>query len=283
MASPVIEERRHVLDVAVPRALVVDGDPGRLAQVIANLLTNAAKYTDSAGASTSPAPSRDRSWCCVCATTAAASLPETLPGIFDLFAQERQDIDRSQGGLGLGLAIVRTLVHAHGGTVTANSDGKGRGSTFTLQLPHAITPAPAPEPSRDQEVRAIAVRGLRILVVDDNVDAAELLAESLEALGHVTHVTFDGPNALEAAGRFIPDVVMLDLGLPVMDGFEVAQRLKAEWPSGPALVAITGYGQDIDQQRTQTAGFDAHMVKPIDLDRLEAWLRSRRLPAEPQA
>jgi CheY-like chemotaxis protein len=123
---------------------------------------------------------------------------------------------------------------------------------------------------------------LRILVVDDNVDAAELLADSLGTLGHLTEVAFDGPSALDAADRFVPDVVLLDLGLPVMDGFEVAQRLKAV-AYAPALVAITGYGQDVDQQRTRSAGFDAHLVKPIDLDRLEAWLRSRRHGGEPLA
>jgi CheY-like chemotaxis protein len=202
--------------------------------------------------------------------------PDMLPRIFELFAQERQEIDRSDGGLGLGLAIVKSLMRAHGGSVEAHSDGKNRGARFIIRIPLAARAAEeAGTIARTARAPVSpAVPGLRILVVDDNADAARLLADSLQALGHLAIAAFDGPNALERAAAFHPDVVLLDLGLPVMDGFEVAQRIKVLPESeGLEVVAITGYGQEIDRQRTRESGFDEHMVKPVRLDALEAWLR----------
>ena len=289
MTSPAIEGRRHTLTVDVPRGLVVDGDAARLAQVTANLLTNAAKYTDPAGQIAVSGSSANAQAVLTVIDNGRGIAPDMLPRIFDLFAQERQEIDRSDGGLGLGLAIVKSLMRAHGGAVEADSDGKNRGARFSIRMPLAarVTEeprtvslvAPAPVSAADP--------GLRILVVDDNADAARLLSDSLQALGHNAVVAFDGPSALERASAFHPDVVLLDLGLPVMDGFEVAQRLRALPESkGLEVVAITGYGQDIDRQRTRDRGFDEHMTKPVGLDALEAWLRrsqKRRQGGKPQS
>ena len=289
MTSPAIESRRHTLTVDVPRGSIVDGDAARLAQVTANLLTNAAKYTDPGGQIAVSGSSKDSQAVLTVIDTGRGIAPDMLPRIFDLFAQERQEIDRSDGGLGLGLAIVKSLMRAHGGTVDAHSEGKNRGARFSIRMPLAARAPEAPgieSPVAPAQVSP-AVAGLRILVVDDNADAARLLSDSLQALGHCADVAFDGPSALETAPAFHPDVVLLDLGLPVMDGFEVAQRLRAlpEW-RGLEIVAITGYGQDIDRRRTRESGFDKHMVKPVRLDALEAWLRrsqKRRHGGKPQS
>jgi signal transduction histidine kinase len=278
MTSPAIEERRHVLNVQMPRGLMVSGDPARLAQVVANLLTNAAKYTDPAGLITVTGKGDGDAAIVTVSDTGRGIAPEMLPRIFDLFSQERQEIDRSEGGLGLGLAIVRTLVQAHGGTVEAYSRGKGHGAEFSVRLPLAagtdeLRDAAAELPASTAEP-VQPIPGLRVLVVDDNPDAADLLSEFLRALGHTTRIAHNGLAATQVAEQFEPEVVLLDLGLPVMDGFEVADRLKGLPGLGATeLVAITGYGQEIDRQRTREAGFDEHMVKPVDLDELEAWLR----------
>ena len=194
--------------------------------------------------------------------------------IFDLFVQERQALERAQGGLGIGLAIVRSLVQAHGGTVQAESPGKGRGSTFTVTLPAADATRPVaavPDvPSR------VAAAGRRVLLVDDNEDAALLLADSLRALGHLVEVAHDGPSALTVVEEFKPGVALLDLGLPVMDGFELGERLRAD-PDLPGivLIAVTGYAQAIDRRRSAASGFDAHMVKPIDVHELDSLIRAQ--------
>ena len=289
MTSPAIESRRHLLTVDVPRGLVVDGDAARLAQVTANLLTNAAKYTDPGG-QIAVSGSSDNSQAVLSVIDNGRGIaPDMLPRIFDLFAQERQEIDRSEGGLGLGLAIVKSLIRAHGGTVEAHSDGKNGGARFSIRIPLAAWAPEVPGTASLAAPAAVPVAdpGLRILVVDDNADAARLLSDSLQALGHRAVVAFDGPSALERASAFHPDVVLLDLGLPVMDGFEVAQRLKAlpEW-GRLEVVAITGYGQDVDRQRTRGSGFDEHMTKPVGLDALETWLRrsqKRRHSDAPQS
>jgi len=274
MTSPAIDGRRHALTVDVPRGCVVDGDAARLAQVVANLLTNAAKYTD-AGGHIRVAAAPDGPVLRVSVTDDGRGIdPEMLPRVFDLFSQERQELDRSQGGLGLGLAIVKSLVEAHGGRVRVHSQGKGRGAEFVLQIPLAelrrddAQPRPVEEPGS-----APVTRGLRILVIDDNTDAAELLSESLRVLGHDTRIAFDGPRGLEIAAHFCPDVALVDLGLPVMDGFEVARALRASPSTADiALAAITGYGQESDRQLTREVGFQQHLVKPIDLDQLATWL-----------
>ncbi|WP_257449666.1 hybrid sensor histidine kinase/response regulator [Archangium lipolyticum] len=269
MASPLLEQRAHHLVLpATGEPLFVDGDPARLAQVLANLLNNAAKYTDPGGRIVVTAAAEGEQAVFRVRDNGAGIAPEMLPRVFDMFVQEDRSIDRSQGGLGLGLAIVRSLVELHGGTVLVHSEGLGRGSEFVVRLPLAAPDVSAcdaiwsgsPEMSARGEDHAV-----RLLVVDDNRDAAELLTELLEAKGYVMRVAHDGPAGLEAARAFRPHLALLDVGLPVMDGYELASRLRQEPPLGDIkLVAITGYGQDSDRRRAHAAGFDVHLVKPID-------------------
>jgi signal transduction histidine kinase len=277
MVSPAIDERMHGVTVDVPRGLVLHADAARLAQVLANLLTNAAKYTDPRGRISLMARPEGAVAEVRVKDNGRGIDPDILPRVFDLFSQERQEIDRSQGGLGIGLSIVKSLVEAHGGSVRADSAGKGEGAEFTVLLPLAeLRVEEVAAPPLEARDDASGSGRLRILVVDDNVDAAELLSDALRVLGYVTRTAFDGPHAVEAAIQFEPDVVLLDLGLPVMDGFEVARALKATPQThGAALVALTGYGQDSDRRRTREAGFDEHLVKPLDLDRLRKWLEER--------
>ncbi len=277
-ASPLLEERRHTLVVDVAsRGLVVDGDSARLTQVVSNLLTNAAKYTEPSGNITITARRESERVVLSVRDDGIGIAPEMLPKVFDLFAQERQALDRSKGGLGLGLAIVRNLVALHGGTVEAHSAGRDRGAEFIVRLPSVAEKAESPKAAPDEPPR-VRVHpsddGLRILVVDDNEDAAELLATSLQLSGHVTQVALNGPDALRAALAFAPDVGLLDIGLPVMDGYELAERLRQQVRGRPLrLVAITGYGQEADRQRSRAAGFDDHLVKPIDMASLAARLK----------
>jgi PAS domain S-box-containing protein len=270
LASPLFDERRHHLNVQVAAdTLAVDVDPTRLAQVVANLLTNAAKYTEPGGHIDVQAEREGSQIVLTVRDDGMGIGAAILPRVFELFAQEQQNIDRSRGGLGLGLAIVKSLVEAHGGTVRAESAGHGQGSLFTVELPAASAiapPAPVKRPSSPgQRVKH------RVLVVDDNRDAAEMLAEMLGLKGHTAEVAFDGPTALGLAESFRPDVALLDLGLPLMDGFELARRLREQAPK-LRLVALTGYGQRSDREKTKAAGFDAHLVKPVDLDLLQATL-----------
>jgi signal transduction histidine kinase/CheY-like chemotaxis protein len=276
MTAPAIEARRHALRVDVPAGLRVDGDRARLAQIVANLLTNAAKYTDAQGTIVVSAARQADTVVLRVSDTGRGIPADMLPRVFDLFVQEYQDIQRAQGGLGIGLAIVRSLVHAHGGSVSAESAGPGRGSTFTVTLPArqpTVGPAAGAAAPAAQGVRS---GGTRILIVDDNVDAAQLLAQSLKALGHTTALAHDGPSALAAASQFRPAIALLDLGLPVMDGFELGRRLRDDpGLAGIVLVALTGYAQAVDRERTAAAGFDAHLVKPVDVMHLDSLVRAR--------
>ena len=272
MASPLLEQRRHNLAVDVPsRGLVVDGDPARLGQVVANLLTNAAKYTAQGGQVSIAARQSGGQIAVSVRDTGIGIAPEMLPRVFDMFVQERQALDRAEGGLGLGLTIVKSLVALHGGSVEVRSEGRNRGAEFIVKLPAVNADEAGLDEAADDPAGATAAGGVRILVVDDNEDAAELLASALELTGYRTLVVHDGPAALAAVGEFEPDIAMLDIGLPVMDGYELARRLRAEprW-SALRLVAVTGYGQQSDRQRSEDAGFDAHLVKPIDIARLPA-------------
>jgi signal transduction histidine kinase/DNA-binding response OmpR family regulator len=269
IAGPLVEEHAHILSVDVPRTgLRVSADPVRMAQVFANLLTNAAKYTGERGAIAIRA-TRDGAEVVARVTDSGVGIdPEMLPRVFEVFVQERQSLDRAQGGLGLGLTIVRNLVALHGGSVSAHSEGRGRGSEFVVRLP-AIGGAAvaAAAPALEAAADALVADGLRILVVDDNVDAADLLAETLRATGHAAAVAYDGRSALAVAGTFAPDVALLDIGLPVMDGYELGGKLREANPA-IRVVALTGYGQDSDRRRSQAAGFDGHLVKPVELDHL---------------
>jgi signal transduction histidine kinase/ActR/RegA family two-component response regulator len=267
MTSPLLEQRQHQLSIDVPASgLVVNGDVDRLAQVFANLLSNAAKYTPHGGHVKVRAQREDEDIVIRVADNGQGLAGDLVPHVFDLFVQGAQTADRREGGLGLGLTLVRSLVALHHGRVQAHSDGPGRGSTFTVRLPAAIgaaaaaagnAPLTAPQTSKP----------LRLLVVDDNVDAAEMLAGVLRDQQHSVTIAHDGPTALAAAEAFAPHVAVLDIGLPVMDGYEVAAQLRQRMGAAvPAFIALTGYGQAHDRARSRAAGFHEHCVKPVDID-----------------
>jgi signal transduction histidine kinase len=275
MASPLLEQRRQGLDLEVPPdGLLVDGDPDRLAQVVSNLLTNAAKYSEVGTTIHINAERAGESARLRVRDEGAGIAPEMLNRIFDLFVQQPQSLDRSKGGLGLGLAIVRSLVELHGGRVSASSGGLGKGSEFTVDLPLASGRESRDEPPSARRGASSKSRARReppkehILVVDDNVDAAESIADFLRELGYGIAIAHDGPSALSIAKTFRPDICLVDIGLPVMDGYELARRLRAsgDLPEGARIIALTGYGQDADRQRSTEAGFDVHLVKPVSLD-----------------
>jgi CheY-like chemotaxis protein len=251
--------------VAVPRSgLVVEMDPARMAQAFANLLTNAAKYTDSAG-HVSVSAARVGAEIVVSVRDDGIGIrPDMLSEIFELFVQEQQALDRARGGLGLGLPIVKSVVTMHGGSITAESAGVGKGSVFSVRLPASSLPAKARGAEATSGGRATRASARRVLLVDDNEDAADLLSSSLSALGHTVRTAYDGPSALLVLAEFAPDAALLDIGLPAMDGYELAQRIRALKP-GVRLVALTGYGQESDRERSHAAGFDAHLVKPVDI------------------
>ncbi len=273
MSSPLLEKKQQVLTVRIPpRGLAVEVDPSRIAQVIANLLTNAAKYSD-ADTTILFAAERDGDRVRIRVKDQGIGIaPEMLTQVFDLFLQHRQSLDRSQGGLGLGLAIVRSLVEMHGGAVTVSSAGEGMGSEFVVTLPRASAAGADGEPSSAPAAPApeADVNRAQLLVVDDNEDAGMLLAEALDRLGYQVHRAGNGPGALRLSAQFQPQLALLDLGLPVMDGYELAQRLRQQ-PGLEALllVAVTGYGQVEDKRRSAAAGFDAHLVKPVALDQFQ--------------
>ncbi|MFL5378693.1 MAG: ATP-binding protein [Myxococcales bacterium] len=271
IASRLLEERMHTFRVDVPReGLTVSADPLRLAQVIANLLTNAAKYTPPRGNITISARREGGEVVVRVADDGIGMGPDLLPHVFGLFVQGARAVDRSDGGLGVGLSLVQNLVALHGGSVTAHSAGPGQGSEFVVRLPLVVA-----IPRADVQLDAAASRirpgpsRRNVLVVDDNTDAAEMLAEALRAIGHDVEVAHDGVSALRRFRERPFDVGLLDLGLPVMDGFELARKLR-EICSGDALrlVAVTGYGQEDDRARTRAAGFDHHLVKPVELDEI---------------
>jgi PAS domain S-box-containing protein len=271
--SPLLEQYQHVLTLDVPRHdCAVTGDRARLAQVVSNLLTNAAKYSEPRSTIAISAASEGGRVKLRVVDSGIGIEPHMLASIFDTFVQNPQAKDRSMGGLGLGLAIVRSLVHMHGGTVVARSQGPGTGSEFEIDLPRATAADLAESTQGQRSVRARRQLGpsRRILIVDDNQDAAALLAEALLELGHQVRIAHDGMVALETAGELMPEVALLDIGLPVMDGYELATRLRKEpWAGQLRLVAITGYGLESDRERSRAAGFDAHVVKPLDLAALE--------------
>ena len=270
--SPLLEQRTLVLDVDVPRlGLTIDGDPVRLAQVVSNLLTNAAKYTEPGGRISVRAERDKHEIVLRVRDTGIGISADILPSLFDLFVQGRQALDRSQGGLGIGLTVVRSLVALHGGTVSAHSDGAGQGSEFLVRLPAAAArPVSAPSEVAMPNLAPQPTTGLRVLVVDDNSDAAEMLADALALRGHEPRIAHDGPTALRVAEEFKPAIAVLDIGLPVMDGYELAERLRRiQGLEDVKLIAVTGYGQEADRQQSRSAGFAHHFVKPVDFEALE--------------
>jgi CheY-like chemotaxis protein/two-component sensor histidine kinase len=277
VAQPGITARSQELAVLLPaEPIFLNADATRLEQVFGNLLTNACKYSYT-GSHLKLSAER----------TAGPGAPEVvirvgddgmgiaselLPHIFDLFVQSTRSLDREHGGLGIGLTLVRRLVQLHGGTVEAHSAGLTQGSEFTVRLP--ILAVPGAAPALPGPAPAVHETPRRILIVDDNEDSVRSMAILQKRRGHETLTAFNGPDAVAAAAEFLPEVVLLDIGLPGMDGFEVARRLRA-MPAlaGAFLVAMSGYGSDEDRAEAKMAGFDAYMVKPVDLDRLRALLR----------
>lgn len=280
-AQPAVEQAQHQLCLDLARAPVrLHADRARLTQVFVNLLDNAAKYTPSRGRITvsmavRPAESEaDSGRVKVTVSDDGVGISAAnLQGVFDLFAQVAQTTDAQSSGLGLGLTMVRSFVEMHGGEVSARSDGPGRGTAFTVSLPLAA----AGEEDQGRTEPAAEPRGsvqrMRVLVVDDNVAAADLLSELVESMGHEVATAYDGGEALGEADRVRPELVIMDIGMPVMNGYEAARAMRRrEWASGAMLVALTGYGQDMDRSRATQAGFDRHVVKPIDPEDIERLL-----------
>jgi PAS domain S-box-containing protein len=266
---PAIDRRRQELSVSLPPEPVwLYADPNRLEQVAVNLLNNACKYTEEGGRLGLTAGQEEGEVVLRMRDTGVGIAPDLLPHIFDLFTQADRSLDRSQGGLGIGLALVQRLVELHGGTVQAFSAGPGQGSEFVVRLPAP----PAGATTQDRQPEAAAdhpAPSWRVLVVEDNLDAAESMALLMRMSSHEVRVAHSGPAGLEAAVEYRPDVVLLDIGLPGMDGYEVARRLRQDAElKGVKLIAMTGYGRESDLQRSQEAGFDHHLVKPVNPLRL---------------
>lgn len=273
-----IGEQGHTLSQAVPPDIELDADPGRLEQVLVNLLSNAAKYTAPGGHIDIRAEVDGAEVVVAVSDTGVGIAPAMLGQVFDTFAQADRSLDRAQGGLGLGLALVRNLVELHGGRVEARSHGLGKGAEFLVRLPAAglaDTPREA-APSAPPDVRA-PTQATRVVVVEDNTDAAYALSMLVEVLGHEVEVAHDGLGALVALERGRPDVMLVDIGLPGIDGLEVARRIRAR-PDGAdiLLVALTGYGRDEDKERSRMAGFDLHLTKPVGVEDLTAILAEPR-------
>ncbi len=272
-SRPVIEQGRHTLDVTLPpEPVCVEGDAMRLAQVLSNLLNNAARYTDPGGR-IALALHRDGAQAMVEVSDSGIGIaPEKMAGLFTMFGQIDRRDPRSQGGLGIGLALAQRLAQMHGGRVEAASEGAGHGSRFTLHLPLAPETPGEATPERPGEA-GLGVKPRRVLVIDDNQDAADSTSMLLNVLGVQSHVAYDGESGLAAIQAWKPDIVLLDLGMPGMDGFEVARRIRADAGlAGLPVVALTGWGQQQDRQRTLEAGFDRHLVKPADPQALRAVL-----------
>jgi signal transduction histidine kinase len=267
VSAPIIEARKHQLTVTAAGAgLVVAGDPVRLAQVISNLLNNAAKYTEPGGHLELTARREEAEVVIRVRDDGRGIAAARLPEIFDLFVQGSQPPEMSQGGLGVGLALVRSLVQLHGGHVEARSAGEGQGSEFVVRLP-ALDDQPAPAQVKPEHERRGPRRSRRVLVVDDNVDTAAVLTAALEAEGHEVAQQHDGLGALVTAASFRPDLLLLDIGLPGMDGFEVTRRLRSDPQFAKIkIVALTGYGRESDRAQTLAVGIDRHLVKPVEME-----------------
>ncbi len=266
---PLLEERKHELSVSlVAGGLRLEADPLRLEQILVNLLTNAAKYTDAGGSIALTARREGADVVIKVRDTGMGIAPDLLPRIFDLFAQGDRTMARSEGGLGIGLTLVQKLAEMHGGGVLAVSEGPGKGSEFTVRLPALEVPA-SRRTGPGQTLARAAGRSSRVLVVDDNADNARGLARLLKLLGHDVQVAYVGTTAIEVARAHRPEIVLLDIGLPGMDGYQVVKRLRMEeCCKGSLIVAVSGYGQPEDLRRSREAGFDHHLVKPVDYDAL---------------
>lgn len=278
---PLVEEKRHSLAFTVSAGgISVVGDPVRIEQVFVNLLSNAAKYTDEGG-SISVIAQKDEMATIVVRDNGIGISADMLTRIFEPFAQAEQSLDRSQGGLGIGLTLARSLIDLHGGTISVKSEGAGRGSEFAIRLPLASSEND-PETLPANQTLLPPKRTYRVLVVDDNQDSAVSLATLLKVRGYETNIAYDGPAAIELARSFGPDAILLDIGLPNIDGYEVARQIRnSERGKSMFLIAISGYGQEQDRRRSKEAGFDHHFVKPVDFTSLSSLL-SERVPNVPK-
>ena len=284
-SRPVIDAKHHTLTVSVPdESLQVNGDPARLSQILGNILNNAAKFTDPGGRIRLSVARKADTVVIKVVDSGAGISEEMLPRMFELFTQVERPLDRTTTGLGIGLALVHRLVEMHGGHVMAHSDGPGKGAELVVQLPlheTALPTAVIPEPVQQPEAPTLTSR--RVLVVDDNIDAAETLALMLKLHGHHVQTAHDGLDALRVAPVFAPHIILLDLGMPNLNGYETANRIRSQpWGRDMALVALTGWGQPKDRKRTVEAGFDAHLVKPVDQNTLLKTLHEVIAP-RPQA
>jgi len=264
-SRPLIEQMRHKLTITLPKdPVVVDADSTRLAQVFMNLLNNAAKYSDRPGHIQLAATRQGSEVVVSVKDTGIGIAAGQLPRLFDLFSQVDRSSERSQGGLGIGLHLVKQLVDMHGGLVEARSEGLGKGSEFVVHLPIAVEEQHVPQNS-DDTIKADRPSRFRILVVDDNEDAASSLTLVLELMGNDVRTAYDGSEAIAAAGEFLPHVVLLDIGLPKMNGYEACREMRKQaWGKHMVLIAVTGWGQNDAKRQSEEAGFDRHMVKPVD-------------------
>jgi len=268
--APLLEQRKHHLQLTVPsKGFPIEADEVRLTQVVSNLLTNAARYTPPGGRIEVTALREGDAVVLRVRDNGMGIDPALLPQIFEMFVQAERGPDRSQGGLGLGLFLVRTLTELHGGTVRAHSEGLGRGSEFTIRLPASVPRALSAIPAHGEQLHVASDHVQRILVVDDNRDGAEMISNLLTDAGHEVQVAYDPSQALSLVDEFCPQVAILDIGLPVMDGYMLGRELHSRLRDAPPiLIALTGYGQEQDKRRSEEAGFALHLVKPVDAQTL---------------
>jgi signal transduction histidine kinase/ActR/RegA family two-component response regulator len=269
---PLMERAGHGLAVTLPpEPIYLRADPVRLSQVFANLLNNAAKYTDDGGRIRLVAKRRGNEVVVSISDTGIGIAPELLPHVFDIFSQAKPASGRAQGGLGIGLSLVKGLVELHGGVVDAHSEGPGEGSTFRVRLPIADGVTDRETSKVSDGATAVPRGSRRVLVVDDHRDSADSLAMLLKAMGHEVDRAYDGEQGIELASKVLPELILLDIGMPRMDGFETCRRIKAEaWGEHTVVVALTGWGQDEDRRKSRAAGFDHHLVKPVEIGDLVA-------------
>ncbi len=277
VARPLVDAKKHVLTVCsqLP-AMQLMADSVRLNQILANLLNNASKYTDIGGKLDLDVTLDGNMLLFAISDNGIGLTPKAISNVFNMFAQEQSVLERSEGGLGIGLALVKGLVELHGGSVAAFSEGLGHGSRFEVRIPCADgIPAPT---LYDLKPSARSAARRTVLLADDNIDASDVLAEILRLEGHTVHTAQDGSEALRMAQSLRPEVVVLDIGMPGMNGYEVAKRIRSEpWEPLPVLIAATGWGQESDRSRALEAGFDTHLTKPFDptdlLERIEQLVR----------
>ena len=279
-ARPVIDAGRHALSIDLPgEPLMLDADALRISQVLGNLLTNAAKYSERPGTIRLTAERVGEEVVIRVVDNGIGLAPADLPKIFEMFAQVNPTLDRKEAGLGIGLALSKALVELHGGTLEGRSEGLGKGSEFTVRLqlasPEQVQRTSSGSPVVPAETTPPATGSLRILLADDNRDACESLKMLLAIDGHEVRVAYDGESALATLAEFHPDIALLDIGMPKMNGYELATEIRRQpWSQDIQLVAVTGWGQSSDRQRALEAGFDAHFVKPVDFTELQAFCAS---------